>query len=321
MTRILLMAAALLAAAANLVLLGVEPAGRLAWGSRLVVGAGLAGVYPVGLKLAVGWTRAHRGLVVSSFVGALTFGSSSPNLVALVGGADAAWTLGTTSLLALTGAVMVYGFRVGPFHAVSPAVRVRDVGLAFTHLPLRRAYLGYLAHMWELYAFWAWIGVAATQIAANAGLQNPTAFGSGLAFAAIALGAFACRPAGWIADRVGKRKVARSALFGSLAAGLATALSVEQSMVLFSVFAILWGITIIPDSPQFSALVADHAPAEKAGSLMAFQTALGFALTAVSVQILPALAEAAGWGIAFASLALGPLVGVWAMRAPRNGVH
>ena len=305
---------ALVAAGANLALLIVAPDTAVAALSRVLVGAALAGVYPVGLKLAVGWTMRHRGLVVSILVGALTLGSSSPHLVALLGGAHAATCLLVTSSLATFGAVLVATIPLGPLHAKSPRVEPRDLVLALRNPGIRRAYLGYFGHMWELYAFWAWIAVAASAAAAQAAFADPAVFGSGLAFATIALGGLACIPAGRLADRFGKDFVARLALAGSFSFGLLTVLSFSWGLIPFAVTVLLWGITVIPDSPQFSAMVADAAPPEKAGSLMALQTAFGFTLSAVSVQLMPMIAEQASWPVAFAVLLIGPISGYIALR-------
>lgn len=311
--RRLFVGASLVAALSNLTLLVVAPDSVAAGLSRVLVGAALAGVYPVGLKLAVGWTVRRRGLVVSLLVGALTLGSSTPHLVALLGGADAAVCLIVTSLLAGLGALLVAGIPLGPFHAKSPRVEPQDLALALRTPAIRRAYLGYLGHMWELYAFWAWLAVAARAAAIEAHVSHPAVFGSALAFATIALGGLACIPGGQLADRYGKDVVARAALVGSFLFGLVTVLSFSWGLVPFAFAVLLWGITIIPDSPQFSAMVADAAPPEKAGSLMALQTALGFTLSAVSVQLTPWLAEEAGWPVAFAVLLLGPLAGYFAV--------
>ena len=308
--------ATLFAATANLALLYISPNSVGATASRLAVGAALAGVYPVALKLAVGWTVRHRGFVVSILVGALTLGSSSPHLVAMIGGADAKTCLIVTSVLATISAIVVARIPLGPFHARSPRVSLNDFVLAIRSPAIRRAYLGYLGHMWELYAFWAWIAVAGRSAASRSGYIDATTFGSALALATIALGGLACIPAGQLADRLGKNFIAQLALAGSFLFGLLSVLTFSWSLTAFAFAAVCWGIMIIPDSPQFSAMVADAAPPEKAGSLMALQTAFGFSISAISVQLTPSIAEQAGWPTAFSVLLAGPVCGYLALRQP-----
>jgi MFS family permease len=133
------------------------------------------------------------------------------------------------------------------------------------------------------------------------------------AFLAIGLGAFACVPAGWFADRVGKAEVAIAALAASGISALLTAATFGGPAWITLTLVVIWGIAIIPDSAQFSALVADAAPPQFAGSLFTFQTALGFGLTILTVQITPVAAAAFGWPTVLAALAIGPAVGIVAM--------
>ena len=163
--------------------------------------------------------------------------------------------------------------------------------------------------MWELYAFWAWIGAAA---AASFGPRlGEAALPAArlLAFAAIALGGLLCQPAG---------RLAELAMQASGAAGLATALAFGGPIWLVATLVLVWGAAIIPDSAQFSALVADAAPGSHAGSLLALQTALGFTLTFFTVQAVPLVAGALGWRVTLALLAIGPVVGISAMRRLRR---
>ena len=160
---------------------------------------------------------------------------------------------------------------------------------------MRLAYAGYLGHMWELYAFWAWIGAAAAASFAPRLGEDALPAARLLAFAAIALGGLLCQPAGRLADRIGKARVAELAMQASGAAGLATALAFGGPVWLVAALVLVWGAAVIPNSAQFSALVADAAPGAHAGSLLALQTALGFTLTFFTVQAVPLVADALGW--------------------------
>ena len=315
--RRLFFTCALLASGANVVILFVRPDTALAWLSRFGVGAALAGVYPVGLKIAVGSSVKRRGFIVSALVGALTLGSASPHLVALLGGSNAGRTLVTTSIMGALGGALILFTRLGPFHRPAAAFRARSLSVAWTNTGIRRAYLGYFGHMWELYALWGWLGIAASAAAADS--PHATRFGSAIAFLAIGAGAFTCLLGGLVADRRGKAFVARTAMTLSGLSGVTAALTFQASPWLLGAVLIVWGATVIPDSPQFSALVADHAPPELAGSLMTFQTAIGFGISAVSVQTVPLIAESVGWPGAFLVIACGPVAGLLGLgRGPHT---
>jgi MFS family permease len=298
------------AAAANALLLVVPVGGTEAILLRAATGFALAGVYPVGMKIAVGWARTDRALLVGSLVGALTVGSASPHLIALAGGADWRLTIAGTSVLAAAGALAMLTAGLGPYHARAPRLDVAAIALAWTDRRIRLAILGYVGHMWELYAFWAWVGVIA-----GASYAGDPAAAKLTAFLAIALGGLACVPAGRWGDRFGKARVAAGAMMLSGAAALAAALAFGGPPWLVAAVLIVWGIAIVPDSAQFSALVADYSPPERAGSLMTLQTSIGFALTAVTVQVTPMAAAAWGWPVVLAVMAIGPAAGVLAMRA------
>ena len=145
---------------ANAVLLVTAPGSSLAIAARFATGALLAGVYPVGMKIAVGWGREDRGFLVGALVGALTLGSASPHLIALFGGADWRPTVLIASAGAIAAGLLCLFVTIGPHHAISRRFDPRIVQSAWTNRRVRLAYAGYLGHMWELYAMWAWIAAA-----------------------------------------------------------------------------------------------------------------------------------------------------------------
>jgi len=312
--RLLFAACAVGAGLSNALLIVAVPGGALSLAARIATGVLLAGVYPVGMKIAVGWGQKDRGFLVGLLIGALTLGSALPHLIALAGGSN--WRL--TVLCASTGSIAagltILGATLGPFHVKAPAFDPRVVRTAWSNRRVRLAYAGYLGHMWELYAMWAWIAAAT---AVSYGVSLPVGDAERLskitAFSAIAAGGLTSIVAGFIGDRIGKAETAAIAMTVSCASALLVAATFGGTPWLTFALVLLWGISIVPDSAQFSALVADASPPSQAGSLMTFQTALGFALTFATVQLTPHLASLCGWPTVLAGLALGPAVGIVAM--------
>jgi len=318
--------AAIAAALANAALLVAPLGGNAAIAARFLTGALLAGVYPVGMKIAVGWGTRDRGLLVGLLIGALTLGNGVPYLAAFFGGADWRLAVTTVSLLAGGGGLLVLAAGLGPHHAHAPHLELGAIRLAWQDRRIRGAYLGYFGHMWELFAMWAWVGVAsAASYAATLDAPAAVSLGKLTAFVAIAAGALACIVAGVAADRIGKAEVTILAMAASGSAALLTAATFGGPVWITFVLVVVWGIAVIPDSGQFSALVADAAPPHLAGSLLTFQTALGFALTIVTVQVTPLAAHVFGWSPVLAAMALGPALGIVAMlplrRRARVGVE
>ena len=303
----------------NALLLVVDPGGMLAVAARFATGAFLAGVYPVGMKIAVGWGLTDRGFLVGVLVGATTLGSASPHLIALSGGADWRVTVAVASLASIGAGFLCLATAIGPYHTKASSFDPSVVVEAWKNKKVRLAYAGYLGHMFELYAMWAWVAVAA---AASFKLSMPAADAEYTArltaFFAIAAGGVACGLAGLAADRIGKENVTIIAMIISGGAAVATALTFGGPAWVTIVLIIIWGAAIVPDSAQFSALVADHSPPGQAGSLMTLQTALGFALTIATVQLTAHFAVEFGWPIVIACLAIGPALGVVAMLKLRS---
>ena len=311
--------AAVSAALCNALLLAAPPGGAVSILARFATGAALAGVYPVGMKIVSGWGVKDRGLLVGALVGSLTLGSASPHLISLLGGADWRTTVVLASLAAGCGGLLALTVGLGPHHAGAARFDPRSILIAWTDRRVRYAYLGYFGHMWELYAMWAWVGViAAASYAATLPADEAGRLAKLTAFLAIGLGGFASAFGGFAADRIGKAETAIVAMALSGASAIAVALTFGGMVWITFVLVVLWGITIIPDSAQFSALVADAAPPGTAGSLLTLQTSIGFALTFFTVQIAPVAADAFGWPSVIAALALGPAFGIVAMMRHRR---
>lgn len=306
--------AAVSAGFVNASLLILDPASDLAIAARFMTGALLAGVYPVGMKIVVGWGVKDRGFLVGALVGALTLGAAVPHILAYGGGTDWRLTIALASLAAIVGGVLCLFISLGPHHSTAARFDPRVIGQAWTNRRVRLAYGGYLGHMWELYAMWAWISVA-TVISYNATMPeaDAQALAKLTAFSAIAAGGVASVFAGLAADKVGKSEVAIAAMAVSGTCAVLTGLTFGGPAWLTFVIVFVWGLSIAPDSAQFSALVADATPPDQAGSLMTFQTALGFTLTFATVQLTPVAADMLGWPAVLAMLGAGPALGIVSM--------
>lgn len=311
---------ALLAAVATaLVIFAADwPMGVIAL--RAVAGAALAGVYPPGMKLVAGWWREGRGMAIGVLVGALTLGSASPHLLRATIGPDAWRTvlLAAAACSAAAGLLLLMRVREGPFqapptpfdlHGLRRIIRDRGVALATG---------GYLGHMWELYAMWSSIGLFWGFVIARRELDP--ALAPLFAFLSIGMGIVGSIIAGVLADRIGRATVTIAAMAVSGACALGIGLLIDAPLIVLATVSIIWGIAIVADSAQFSACVTELAPREYVGTALTLQTSLGFLLTLVTIRYVPLWAEWWGWRIAYAPLAVGPMLGILSMWRLRRSL-
>jgi len=311
----LMAAAATIAALANAsLLLEPGPAGMIA--ARMATGAALAGIYPPALKLIATWFVKGRGLAMGAVIGALTLGSAMPHLFrAILGTFDWRVVLGTASGATLVGALILLTMaREGPYPFGRAVFDPRRIGMVVRDRALVLATLGYLGHMWELYAMWAWLLVF---LAAAPAMQG-TGLASWITFAAIGSGALGCVLGGRLADRFGRTAVTAALMAASGTCALGIGFAFDGPLWLLIAVAVVWGITVVGDSAQFSAAATELADPRYVGTVLSVQLGLGFLLTVGTVGVMPYLADAmGGWRWAFAPLAIGPVIGVAAMLALR----
>lgn len=280
---------------------------------RFLTGVALAGAYPPGMKIAAGWFDDARGLAIGTVVGALTVGSALPHLLRAVGGVGRPRVvLFGAAALALVGGGLVLLVRPGPHQAPAAPFDPAAVRRVLSDRGTVLANLGYFGHMWELYAVWTWL--PAYLLATSAVGTDGTA--SLLTFLTIAVGGAGAVAAGLSADRLGRTTVTSAAMVTSGSASLLAWAVLDAPILVLVPFLLVWGFTIVADSAQFSAAVTELADPSYVGTALTFQTAVGFLLTTVSIQLVPVLQGTLGlgWGGAFATLAVGPALGTLAMR-------
>jgi MFS family permease len=278
---------------------------------RFLVGLSLAGIYPIGMKLVVSWAPQRRGAALAYLVGMLTLGTALPQGVRFVG---ARWNwqavILTSSALALAGALLIFSLGDGPHLSRGPQLLARRMGTvleAFKSERLRAAALGYFGHMWELYTFWTLVPLIVSA-GLSGKLQRINV--AGLAFLIIAVGAAGCIAGGLWSRKVGSARVAAFALVTSgmcclIIAGNGRRLSPEA----FIVILLVWGAAVVADSPQFSALSAEAAPANLVGGVLAIQNSVGFAITIASIAVATSLFGRLGLNVAWLLLP-GPVLGL-----------
>jgi MFS family permease len=284
---------------------------------RLATGGALAWVYPPGMKIAAGWFHRRRGAALGVLVGALTIGSAFPHLLAAAS-ATIPWRalMIAASVLALVGGVLVVTCVAdGPYVATSARFHPAAVTRVFSDRRTRLATLGYLGHMWELYAVWTWMAAFAAASFGAATAPTPASpAGSAVAFTTIASGAIGSAAAGWSADRLGKARIAAWAMIVSGACCGLAGVMFQMPPAMLYLFASVWGVALVADSPQLSALVAEFSPRDHVGTALTMQTCAGFLLTMASIRLLPIAAQIIGWQWVFLCLVPGPIFGVIALK-------
>jgi MFS family permease len=283
---------------------------------RFATGFFLAGIYPVGMKIAAGWYRDDLGKALGFLIGALVLGTAFPHLLKALGTALPAQQimLGVSALAVAGGAAMFALVPDGPYLSRGARFDPRALASVFREPRFRASAFGYFGHMWELYALWAFLPLV---IAAHAAGLPVSAW----TFAVIAVGTLGCIAGGLLSLRLGSARVAFAQLSASGVCCLLSPLLFHAPTPLFLAFLLFWGVVVAGDSPQFSALNAASAPRELVGSALTIANCIGFAITIGSIELLNAAAGTLGAQWLLMLLAPGPTFGLAALlpllRAPR----
>jgi MFS transporter, DHA1 family, inner membrane transport protein len=311
------MACSLLAALCNAAIAFLDGQFALLLALRFAVGFLLAGIYPVGMKIAASWYREGLGAALGVLVGALVLGTALPHGLRALAGADvlpsfagvAPWqaVVLAVSLLAAAGGVATAWLVPSRAQGGGGPVRPAALAAIWSDRKLRASVFGYFGHMWELYALYALLPlIIATRY------QGTTV--SSLAFWAIAGGALGCAGGGLLARRFGSARIAQWQLATSALCCLASPLLLSAPPAVFVLWLLVWGTTVVGDSPQFSALTARNAPPAVVGSVLTFTNCIGFAISVLSIELFARMAQSLPLALLLPGLAVGPILGLWFLR-------
>ena len=283
-------------------------------GFRFLTGFFLAGIYPVGMKIAADYFQKGLGKSLGFLVGALVLGTAFPHLFKGIS-TTLSWdfVLYFSSFIALIGGILMISFVPnGPYRKPSQQIDLKAIFKVFHNPSFRAAAFGYFGHMWELYAFWAFVPILLTDYAK---LHQIASFNIPiLSFIIIGLGGLACVLGGFIAESYGPKKTATTALFLSgMSCLLFPLFFYLKGSLIFIAFLIFWGQVVIADSPLFSTLVAQNAKAEIKGTALTIVNCIGFSITIISIQLINLLKDKFDSPMIYMVLVLGPIFGLLAL--------
>jgi MFS transporter, DHA1 family, inner membrane transport protein len=310
-TRVFLLCATLGAAANALTVLLEAGQWSFLVALRFAVGFLLAGIYPVGMKIAALWYRDGLGAAMGVLIGSLVLGTALPHGLRALGGAQPAWqavVLGVSALALLGGLATAWLVPDPAGRPAAQAITPRALAVIWTDRQVRASVFGYFGHMWELYTLYVLLPVILVARLASEAAVSAAAFG------VIAAGSLGCVAGGLLVRRFGSARVAATQLAASGACGLASPWLLGAPWPLFIAWLVVWGITVAGDSPQFSTLTARNAPPALVGSVLTFANSIGFAITVVSIQLFVQAAQSVPLAALLPWLAAGPALGLWMMR-------
>ncbi|GGF32561.1 MFS transporter [Echinicola rosea] len=281
--------------------------------SRCLVGVSLAGIYPVGMKIAADYFEKGLGKSLGFLVGALVLGTAFPHFLSAFteGLAWKSVVIGTSALAAIGGFMLWVLVPDGPYRKASQKLDVSVIFKIFRKPTFRAAAQGYFGHMWELYAFWAYVPVMFTiylKIHHSPSILDHSAVWS---FLIIGIGAVGCVVSGVLSEKWGNKRMASLALASSGVCCLVSPFLFMAGPILFLGFLLFWGFTVVADSPMFSTMVAQNAPSQYKGTALTIVNCMGYAISIVTIQLLNYLMNSFDARYMFVLMAIGPAVGLW----------
>ncbi|MBK0383201.1 MFS transporter [Pedobacter sp. SD-b] len=277
---------------------------------RFFTGFFLAGIYPVGMKIASDYEEKGLGKSLGFLVGALVLGTAFPHLLKSFT-TQFPWqnVIYGTSFLAVIGGSLIYFLPDGPFRKPNPKLKWNAFFEGFKTKKFRSAAFGYFGHMWELYAFWAFVPFILTNNHSLQKIQNIAI----LSFFIIGIGCLACIFSGLLSQKYGAKRVAFICLLLSTVCCLTSPAFLQQSPIVFMLFMLFWGMVVVADSPLFSTLVAQNAPQQNRGTALTIVNCIGFSITIISIQFLQTISLQINIQYLYMLLALGPILGLYAL--------
>jgi MFS family permease len=286
---------------------------------RFATGFFLAGIYPVGMKIAASWYEKGLGRALGYLVGALVLGTAFPHLIRGLG-AEIPWqqVIAGVSIIAVFGGLLLLVLVPdGPFLPKGSPFNASVLPLIFKSKKFRASALGYFGHMWELYTLWAFIPIFLLGYTAQSNQAINISFWS---FIIIGVGSIGCVVGGLMSRKLGSARVASVQLFISGVCCILSPLLFLAEWPIFMLLMLVWGVTVIGDSPQFSTLTAQNAPREYVGSALTIVNSIGFLITVVSIQLTCSLLPIVGVQYIFWILIPGPVLGLLALRSIKEDV-
>ncbi|OXS72164.1 MFS transporter [Lysinibacillus sp. KCTC 33748] len=283
---------------------------------RILTGITLAGVYPIAVKMLSQWFPEKRGFAIGILIAALTLGSSLPHFVVMFF-SSLSWKLVIicSSVLALLSAIIVtFMLEDAPVTPQKTPFSFKLIKKVMLNKPVMLANYGYFGHMWELYAMWTWLPAFLTASFIINSSETPYWFIALSSFMSIGIaGGVGCVVGGLISDKIGRANLTIISMVISAICSIVIGFTYGQSIWLTLIISIIWGMSVISDSAQFSAAVSEIAEVEYVGTALTFQMCIGFLVTIFSINLIPIIQRIIGWEWVFTILAIGPILGILSM--------
>jgi len=280
---------------------------------RILTGITLAGVYPIAVKVLSQWFPKKRGFAIGILIAALTLGSSLPHFVIMFF-SSLNWKLVIicTSVLALLSAIIVtYILEDAPIMSEKSPFSLKLIKKVVTNKPVMLANYGYFGHMWELYAMWTWLPAFLSASFSAYSPEFPHWFIALSSFISIGIaGGIGCVVGGLISDKIGRANLTIISMFISAICSILIGFTFGQFIWITLIICMIWGMSVISDSAQFSAAVSEIAEVEYVGTALTFQMCIGFLITIFSINLIPIIQRIVGWEWVFTILAIGPILGI-----------